>query len=423
MDQLNCSFPTIIWVASRPPIPPFSGPTSKSLCGIDALTAATDMDVVTFVKKDDHAKVAYAFSSYWKDRQVRVHFVEPGQKAHPVEALVAKRFQSGITVERSALPAILERLEWNHPSRLLVFDDIVLAPFAKRYGANAILSPHDCMSEMFRSHSKLSPMGWMAIKHYMQYSIARYYEKSFYHLVLLVHVITHRDRVWLEKINPKARYQVVPNADLLNPGFSKTEQDTWDVMVWGDLRISSIARGTREFLQAIVQDPEWSNTNRVLVVGRVPSTQAYEIIGESLASVAYAAYLEDDNGKIRHAKITVIPDSGGAGIKNRCVNLLSSGKCLACLYPQMEGVDKECDRGAINAGSLADLAKKIVKALREGSYHQIGEMGQLIFQQEYSLESTQRLWIEMIERALAIRHWLNIENPGTRRNDSLKNLL
>jgi hypothetical protein len=400
----NKMLPKIIWVAARPPIPPFSGPTSKSLCGISALAAATTVDVVTFVDKMERTRIAHEFAEFWSSQTVSSFCVEYGYRSNWIKATLTGRFQFGTMIEHSSLPVVLDDLGWTSPARLVIFDDIVLAPFAARYGTNAILSPHDCMSKMFRSHFLLSPHTLGAARKYLQSLIARRYERKYYHRALLTHVITQRDRIWLEDINPRARYQVVPNSDLLNPGFVDSAPDAWDVMLWGDLRINSIARGVREFLVAALQDRIWLSSIQGIVVGRVPIEQAQRIIGnELLSAVEYLPYLENDQGKLQHAKITVIPDIGGAGTKNRCVNLLASGKCLACLYPQMEGVEKACDRGAINASDLGELVAKVKKSLREDGYRVIAKVGQAIFEGEYTTRLNQRLWVEMVERAIAIR--------------------
>ena len=396
--------PQIIWVASRPPIPPFSGSNSKSLCGITALSAVTRVDVVSFVRLEKQAESVRAFDKFWSGRTAGAHWVPYGPRANCLRAAITGRFQFGRQLEHSAFPALLDKLGWNSPERLLLFDDITLAPFVAHYGSNAILSPHDCISKMFWSHFRLSPPGLGAARYLFQSLVARRYERSFYHLALLTHVITQRDRVWLEAINPRARYEVIPNADLLNPGFSGSAPNTWDVLVWGDLRIGSIATGAKAFLAAAAQDRTWLAGLRMLVVGRAPAHEAQKILGAVLSSrVAYAPNLEDDQGRLQHAKITVIPDAGGAGTKNRCVNMLGSGKCLACLYPQMEGIERARDRGAINAANLTELAARVKKALRDETWPVYAQMGKAIFECEYSENANRQLWVEMIERAVAIR--------------------
>jgi len=367
----------------------------------------TDVDLITFAQKDSQAETQLKLQDFWKDRPVNPHLIEYGERANAIEAALAGRFQFGTMVELSALSSVLDELNWDNPNHLLVFDDIVLAPFALKYGRNAILSPHDCISKMNYSHFRLSPVGLAAAKYYSRHLIARRYEKRYYHLALLVHLITHEDRIWMQQINSRARYHVIPNADLLNPGFVKTEPCPWDIMVWGDLRISSIARGAKEFIRMLAQDWRWVESHKIILIGRVSRASAERIIGEPLLStIAYSPLLEDKAGRLQHAKITVVPDIGGAGTKNRCVNLLSSGKCLACLYPQMEGIDKACDQGAINASNMEELVFFVKRSLEDGSYLSISEKGETIFKREYNLESIRQLWNEMVQRALSIRNRL-----------------
>lgn len=395
--------PRIIWVAARPPIPPFSGITAKTLCGLDALSSLTEVDLITFTDESSSERTVAALQDYWGSRHIRVH-IEPLQtKINWFKALLRRQFQLTSGFNRNILASKLTELQWDNPHSLVIFDDIVLAPLAQAYGANAILSPHDCMSEMFRSHYKVLNLSVSKLKKYVQYRIAKDYEKNYYHTALLIHVITQRDRIWLETINPLARYHVVPNADLLNPGLVKDFNSPWDILIWGDLTIAACAQGTREFLLLAQQNPNLAKANKILI-GKVSMDLAIQIIGsECMAQVSYSSRLEEEAGRMRSAKIFLIPDVGGAGIKNRVVNVVSSGLCLACLLPQMEGVNSLADCGAINAVNMYELVERIVVALETGGYERIAASGQAIYHDMYDLDSNRRLWRAMIERALGIR--------------------
>jgi len=145
-------------------------------------------------------------------------------------------------------------------------------------------------------------------------------------------------------------------------------------------------------------------STRKILIGKVSKGEAEVIIGKNMMmQIEYSPRLEDESGHIRSAKIVLIPDIGGAGIKNRVVNVLSSGLCLACLLPQMEGVEAVADRGAINAVTVKELVERMAWALQTGKYKQIAETGQRIYHNYYNLDLNYRLWREMIERALAIR--------------------
>lgn len=397
------NFPKIIWVASRPPIPPFSGSTSKSLCGIAALSEVTSVKVVSFVEREKKVQCECTFNNFWKERVNGINWVEYGPQSSSLSAAISWRFKFGVQIENSYLHSVLDGLSWKSPDNLLIFDDIIFAPLMTRYGTNAILSPHDCMSKMFWSNLRGSKIKMGTVKYLLQGMIARHYESTFFNKALLIHVVTQRDRVWLEAINTKAKYAVVPNSDLLNPGFTGISQNNWDVLIWGNMGIRSISYGVKVFLDA-ARKQGWLKQNTIMLAGRVAAKYAQKIIGEDLFSlVTYMPNLEDNNGKLQHAKITVIADVGGAGIKNRCVNILSSGKCLACIYSQMEGIEKACDLGAINATTLAELADRVKKALHEETWMKYAKIGQDIYKQEYSENVIQKLWANMVERAIMIR--------------------
>jgi len=395
--------PRIVWVAARPPVPPFSGITSKTLCGLQALSTQADIDLVTFVNPTLAEEYKATLQQYWGGQPISMHILPLRPRARWYQGLVRWWFQSSLLFDGELLDVKLSELRWSSLDRLVIFDDIILAPLGVRYGANAILSPHDCMSDMFLSHYKIQKPSPAKIRKYIQYLLALHYEKKFYHWFLLIHVITHRDRVLLERVNPLARYHVVPNVDLLNPGLIRDFNSRWDILIWGDLTIPSCARGAQEFLMHAQRNGQLASASKILI-GKVPQKEAEIIIGKDLMmQIEYSPRLEDESGRIRSAKIVVIPDIGGAGIKNRVVNVLSSGLCLACLLSQMEGVEAVADRGAINAVTMKELVERIAWALQTGEYKQIAETGQRIYYNHYNLDLNYRLWREMIERALAIR--------------------
>jgi hypothetical protein len=185
---------------------------------------------------------------------------------------------------------------------------------------------------------------------------------------------------------------------------ARTAEQVWDVLVWVDLAIPALAQNTRDLIELAQRDPAWWSGLRVILVGRVPPSQAEHAIGEAAwKGVEYAPYLEDTDGRIRHAKIVLIPDAGGPGIKSRCLSVLAAGQCLACLYSQMEGLESVCDRGAINAFEPQELLARIKSVLSEDSFREIARAGAAIFQQHYGREIVQQGWLEMIDRAVAVR--------------------
>ena len=404
----NEILPKIIWVAAKPPIPPFFGAILKSVEAIKIISTVTSVDVITFVDKKNSTDISYEFEKYWAGRNypVKLHPVKYSRTKSSFQAFIIKRFKTSVPIENSNLSEILIKLNWNSTDRLLILDDIILAPLCSRYGANAILSPHDCISEMNWSHFRHSTLNITTFKYYIRFLLARYYEKSFYHFALLIHVVTHRDRIKLQKINPRARYCVVPIGGLFGVKFDKAEKCSYDIIVWANLGISTLAKGVKDFLHILKHKPKLLKNIKIIVVGRTSFAMAEKILGKELLSlVEYSPYLEDKNGKVMKAKITLIPDVGGQGIKSRCLSVLSSGECLACLYPQMEGIEELCDNGAINASTMEELVKKIDLALKKRMYLQISKAGQSIFNRYYNSEYIRELWVEMISRASFIRNF------------------
>ncbi|MGI9179356.1 MAG: hypothetical protein ACR2H9_02410 [Longimicrobiaceae bacterium] len=422
--------PRILWVAARPPLPPpprvhsdreeregrddpflFSGGAIKSQSAIAALSSVTEIELLTFAPTDS-AALEERFRRFWSGSPVSLHLLEPGRQVGALEALRRGRFQTSISIEASGLGDRLQELDWEARENLVVLDDIVFAPLLPRYGRNALFSPHDCVSEMFRSHSRIAVSLRSALRYRVLQRIAQHYETEFYHHALLTHLVTERDRILLQGVNPGARYHVAPYVDEgLRASSPPVLSYTWDVVIWANLAIPSSVRGTQAFLAAVATDPKWRHI-RLALIGRVPAANAEQALGRSsLSRLEYSPYLEDERGQIRHAKITVVPDIGGSGIKSRCLGLLASRKCVACLYSQMEGIQSICDSGAVNASSPEALAARVKAVLRAGLYEGIAAEGHEIYAREFDKAVLHRKWIDMVRRALVIRDDLQGTRP------------
>jgi hypothetical protein len=394
----------IIWVASRPPIPPWSGALLTTLSGISAAASRTEVHVVAFAGEAERDDISARFQAYWSGQPVTLDLLPYGRRAGVVRSLLRRRFQLGSMLETSALTSALQALEWSQPGRLLVFDDINFAPLLTEYGSNAILSPHDCVSRMFLSHYRAVRFRRSAPRLYGQYLVALRYERDYYHLALLTHVVTQRDRIALESVNPRARCHVVSYGEWAAVKVDRTTERVWDVLIWVDLAIPALAQNTRELIELAQGDPGWWSRLRVILVGRVPAWQAERAIGGAAwKAVEYAQSLEDVDGRFRRAKVVLIPDTGGTGIKSRCLSVLAGGLCLACLYSQMEGLEEVCDRGAINAFRPKELLQRIQRVLSDGTFGEIARVGASIFRQGHSRAVVQDGWLEMFDRAIAVR--------------------
>ena len=393
----------IIWVASRVPVPPFTGVILKPLTGISALAKKYSVQVVTFAHASEMERTASAFSAYWgSNPNVHLNLVAPGKKPSVAESLLLRRFQFGLELERSSIHTVLDKLTWNSPNKLVLFDDIVFAPLLTRYGHNALISPHDCISAMFRCHYALVPLGIKKARLLTQYWIAHTYESRFYQSALVTHLITQRDRVLLEQINPFARYHVasiqIPNS----PDYTAASSESWDILIWADLTIPAIANAVRQSLDLL--RPYAQNGMRILLVGRAPSDQAHNILSQnSTLGFHYSRFIEDDQGAARRARVVLVPDLAGAGIKTRCLSTLANGLCLACLYSQMEGIERAADVGAINAFTLPALISKIIHILQANKEQEIANRGQTICRDLFNPEGIDHEWQQMLERAQVIK--------------------
>lgn len=397
----------LLWVTPWPILPPFAGSAGsllKSYSAILGLRKQYEIDLITYGESGRCGEVVDRLEEFWKETPVRHHVIEYAPNPAPLRAWRERRFQLGLRVETPQLRDLLDELHWRQRDRLVVMGDIVFAPLARQYGGNLLLSPHDCISEMLKMHFQQALPAAAALKYYAQYRIARHYEQAYFQEALLIHVVTHRDRLMLQNINPRARYHVSPYRDRTSEVKASRQPPDVDVLIWADLRLAAVARGARAFIDAWGRCAQNQPSCRVLLVGRVDKESVSRLLGCDLpAGFEYGPRLEDDQGHSRRGAVTVIPDAGGTGIKTRLLHVLASGGCAACLYSQTEGIEWVADAGAINAHTLPDLAHSVRRALQTGSYRRTAARGTELFERYFSLARIEQAWDAMVERAVAVR--------------------
>lgn len=396
--------PTVVWIASRPPVLPAEGITSTSTGALRALSGVTRVRLVTFADHKNIAATHRHLSRDWPGLDAAPVVVSRRPPSSSLSAAARGQFRLSFSYSTPAFDDSMSKIEWWRPDRLLVFDDILLAPKCRTYGSNAILSPHDCMSALFQSHARLATSGVKWLRNKVQALVAYAHERRYYHLALLVHVVTNRDRVLLERINPLARYHVIPNPPSNQTTSFSCQRPGFDVVVWADLRTDALISDTRTVLLRLREHVSPFRQRRIGLAGRVSTPDAARLLGPGiLGGITYGQRLEDlAEGDVLRTAVLVVPDSAGAGMKNRCVDALSNGACLGCLYSQMEGLDDYQDIAAINAPTVSGLCRRIAIALEDGSYVRKAERAGMITAERRDAGRRAR-WLTAIERAVDIR--------------------
>lgn len=394
-----------MWVAAHPPLAPFSGGKLKTRTALTLCSPYLPIHLLTFAAPETAESVQEQLTEEWCPQGIRVTVLPLNAQSNVGDALLRHQLLTTTRLPLDSALAKITELGGTSDTGLVVMDDIALAPLLNKCGNHTLFSPHDCISAMELSSLRLMPSGIRKIRQLMQYRMSLYYERNYYHKALLVHLVTNRDRKNLQDINSQCRCHVVPYRDESVERAVTQDRFTHDVIVWSDLRRDGLLQGTLKFISEALNSP--LSRRRLLIVGKLSQGEALSKFRYALPNTwDYGQYLEDEQGQMRYGRITLIPDIGGAGIKSRILNTISSGDCVATLYEQMAGIDEIADVGALNSFSFAELVRLIEQSLLDGTWEQIGLTGQMMLQQQLSDEKLRDAWLGMVDRAMVIKRRL-----------------
>ena len=367
----------VAWVCYQPPMEPYGGETLKSYSALNALVGPTTSGVDGIDHANHPSELELHLISFYDSRALDSRVVQStlrttyprlssiallalGPKPSLGLGLFRKRLLTSLQVDQ---PALHQQLKSLQPD-LIVFDYLMFAPLAGRYGARCILSVNDCNSEMYRLHAYHSRRwrpSWWRLK--LQQWLSAYYERHFLPLAGHVHVVAQRDDELLAANLTKGQCHVIPNG-WGHPLVPWQEAISCELMLWGRLDNPSVLVGVFAFL------PAWFAQSNITpwVVGGVSESKAKLLLGRYFSKVCYQPRLERQGGVAVRSKVVVVPDHHTPGFKNRAMEALLSGQVLACLQDQLGGLEFLDQRHGLFAESMPALAKQVGQFLESKDY-------------------------------------------------------
>jgi hypothetical protein len=186
------------------------------------------------------------------------------------------------------------------------------------------------MSHLFREEARRAAT-WHERAHFeMRRLYARRAERRYYRRADVVHVVSEQDARELGRIDRAIRTKVIPIAseipadDRLAPVSTRRLR-----MIWGNLGSPVILQGLRELL-ATAGRRRSTALHGWTLLGRVPAADAMQRLPELSASgLAYLESVPSLSEMLGQAAIVLLPDLGGTGQKNRTLDALAHGCCVA----------------------------------------------------------------------------------------------
>lgn len=334
----------------------------------------------------------------WRGRNVRFHPVPRRPRSRPVRA-VARRWLLPSTRRHFSCEAeTLRNLARNHAAPIVLAQFITSAPVLEFLGGpGTVLSGHDCMSRFFAAQARAARSWSAKCHHRARRWLALGMERAYAHRAAITHVYSPDDAAEWRCINPRAVFRAIPvstptpESHLLRPWPARS-----GVLIWGTLMDATVVDGLRRLLrESLAAPPDLRAGWRV--VGRVPESEARGLIPElSEAGVAYTTSIPDLGRALGGTSILVIPDTGGAGQKNRVVEGFAHGCCVLGLEAAFRGLPGGRE-GLHVAADPGELARWMARPPADAGATALAGIER--HARDFSREAVTRQWLALFDDA------------------------
>ena len=364
----------IIWVAGFPLIPSYCATSSKS-CGIlRGLSRQFHIDVLVNSDRLNEESCLKGLDSFWgRCSGIQFHIVPSKSAVWRATGPIRSRFLNESRIDFSKLRVAICSLSRGEEIPV-VLDDAILSRMLGTIRNPVLHSPHDCLSRLYWAEAQHSRSVRTKLEFYYRHFVVSRYERQFYCMARSVHLVNTTDEVLLKAQNPNVRTFLCPIASLLSPVESgpQVERDI-DLLVWGNYRSGPVRQGALETILVLKNGEEYWRTKRVVLLGRA----AFSL---GATGLELCDQVSDLAKYLRRVKVCMLPDLDGAGIKNRAIDCLSQGVCLAGLRSQLGGLPTPLDY-CLPGETIQNVLEQCRSALAHSRHRSLGTSGLRVFQQ------------------------------------------
>jgi len=286
----------------------------------------------------------------------------------------------------------------------LVIDFISGAPLLPYIKQGVVLSGHDCMSRLFREEAKCAENWRKGVHFRIRELFSRNAERQFAHLADRVHLITQTDADEMSRINPGVKPAVIPISAETPPAHKlKLFSERKERVLWGNLGSPTILSGVRGLFTESKRKSSQVMRGFVLL-GKVSEAEAHQLLPELVTlGIRYQSKVDDLGVFLGNTRIVLLADVSGTGQKNRTLDALAHGCCVAGLAEVFRDIPN--DRAApafVDTTNMAELVSELEK-LDSAEMAAIARRGQVMFQENFSFPVLKSRWSKLLESLPALR--------------------
>jgi glycosyltransferase involved in cell wall biosynthesis len=292
---------------------------------------------------------------------------------------------------------------------LIHLEGIGLSPWLARLrGRQVLMSAVDAWS-LRQSRLAVHARGAMRIflRAYGWLSLSA--ERRFYPLAAAVHVVSDEDAAYLRQACPGAKIETIPvglmSLPIARSVDMKHDSDILRLVFWGDLRVPYLREGLLWLLREVV--PRLPDAIRasieLVVLGR--SEPDHETLQASAGTVVrFMQWVDDIDAELRDARVVLLPDASGSGMKNRTLQAMACGAPVLGSRFALEGIAARDGVHCFVRNEPEAFASALEALLTDpAAADAIGQRGRQLVMQRYSMQAVTHAW-QSLYASLVTKH-------------------
>lgn len=356
----------ILFLLQDYPNPPANGTQLKAYNLIDWISRDHHCDILSFERSDSLSPDR----DWGPDRNVKVLGLHDRSSDLCLQLRRLRHLIQGTPLSlarwesesfREDLELALRQTDYD----LVHFDFINMAQYSEAVGkTTTILSTNDAVSRRFLSEAEHSS-GFTRILNCFTASRILDYERSTLPKFDAVHVVSEKERSYLEARIPEAEISVI--SITVEPGYlegrPKDEPGEPVIFTAGDLATEGMADAMRSFVsRGLPRVRKHHPSVKLKIIARNAPGEVLAQLGASEGVDVYT-WVEDYKETMAQADLAVFLDRAGAGIKNRCLQALALGIPVVGTPVAMEGIG-DSDSGhcwvATTSEEIGEACRKLL---------------------------------------------------------------
>lgn len=264
-----------------------------------------------------------------------------------------------------------------------------------------IVVPFDARSENYFLMYKNAKNPFMKISWLLLHIREKLQESIIYKSFDTCIVVTHRDKLLLQRYLPDVDISIIPNGvdfDYFKP--MSIEKEHWSLIFVGSMNqltnIDGVLRFYREIYPLIKKEVP---KVKLYIVGANPTKEIVRLTTDE--SVIVTGFVEDIRPYLDKASVVIAPMFYGVGIKNKILEAMAMGKAIVTTTNGIEGIDAIPGKHVITADTAEEFAKRVIELLHDDQLrNKIEKNARKLVEEKFSWRKIADAYNSMFEKVV-----------------------